>query len=208
MRIRPVAISFVAVAAFGLAACTNAPTASKPTEAGDAVTPVAQTVPQNTDTPSGQGTGDADPGAATSSAPAPDGDQPAGLAQIREAIQLAESEGGGVAYEIDEESSDLAWDIDVLLPDGTGVEVRVNWEGTTVLRVEQEGRPDVLELPDSTLIEAITAAMTHTPGRLDNAELEEEGGQIVWKVELDETANGDDFEIYLDPVTLQVLKTG
>lgn len=220
MNYRRIAISTIAVAALGLAACNNAPTA---TEAGDAVTPtVEQTVPQEsapaeTDVATDPAaTGDdatTDDGATAEAtteapvAPAPGDGQLAALGQIGAAIQLAEAESGGVAYKIDDENDDRAWEIDVLLPDGTGMEVTVDHEGTEVLGTEADDDPDVTELPSTTLLDAISAAIAHTPGTLDDAELDEEDGRLVWKVELDATANGDDFEIHLDPATFQVLKT-
>lgn len=214
MNYRRIAISTIAVAALGLAAC-----GSDATDPGDAVTPV---VPQDTaivNTPRADDPVDSapaettDPAATddgtqgTPAAPAPGGDQMAALGEIQRAIQLAETESGGVAYKIDDEDNDDAWEVDVLLPDGTGMEVTVDHEGTEVLGTEADDDPDVTELPSTTLLDAISAAIAHTPGTLDDAELDEEDGRLVWKVELDATANGDDFEIHLDPATFQVLKT-
>lgn len=211
MMYRRIAISTLAVAALGLAAC-NSPATPAP---GDAVTPeVQETAAAPAETP-------ADPAATEPAAtddtpvaePTDDGgqDQPApsgdvDLDQVAQAIALAESETGGTAYEIDDEDNDTAWEIDVLLPDGTAKEVKVNREGTEVLKVEDESTEHT-QLPSTTLMDAIRAALDHTPGVLDDAELDDEDGQIVWKVEVDKTDSGDDVDLYLDVETLEVIKT-
>lgn len=214
MNYRRIAISTIAVAALGLAAC-----GSDATDPGDAVTPV---VPQDTaivNTPRADDPVDSapaettDPAATddgtqgTPAAPAPGGDQMAALGEIQRAIQLAETESGGVAYKIDDEDNDDAWEVDVLLPDGTGMEVKVDRAGQNVLETENDDDADVTELPSTTLMDAISAAVAHIPGVLDDAELDDEDGRVVWKVELDQTADGDDVELHLDAATMEVVKT-
>lgn len=217
MNYRRIAISTIAVAALGLAACSD--TATDP---GDAVTPV---VPQDTavvDTPMAEtpvesapaesAPADADDtattdGGAGESPVAPGGDQMAALGEVQQAIQLAEGEGGGTAYKIDDEDDDQAWEVDVLLPDGTAKEVKVDRAGQTVLGTEDDDDADIQQLPSSTLMDAISAAVAHTPGVLDDAELDDEDGRLVWKVSLDQTESGDDFEIRFDANTLEVVGT-
>lgn len=224
MNIRRISISVLAIAALGLAACGGATT----TEQGDALTPAvpAATPEAATGDPTEQTpteTMDESPTAETSveepatepapESPAPTEDlaevpaAPAGLPEIEQAIAAAEAEAGGVAFAIDDEDGDDAWEIDVLLADGTTTEIEVERQNFTVVDVDpDDDRADITTMPGTTLLEAINAALAHTPGTLDDAELDDEDGRIVWKVEIDGTASGDDVELYLDSETLEVIK--
>lgn len=214
MSIRRISISILAVAALGLAACGG----QSSVDPGDALTPTVQETtaaaePQETavdETPVAEDTPAAEPTATepTSPADASDREDPAEiviLSAIAQAIEAAENHSGGTAYKIDDEDGDNVWEIDVLLPDGGGMEIDVDRANYSIVDTDTDD-PDVRELPSTTLLEAISAAMAHTPGVLDDAELDTEDGRVVWQVELDKTADGDDIELYLDAETLDVVK--
>lgn len=202
MNYRRIAISTIAVAALGLAACTS-PETQQP---GDAVT----VAPTAGDTQPAQPTETTEqaPPAETTPAEQP-ADVPAGaeeqLASALAAIDFAEAELGGIAHKIDDEDNNRSWEIKLLLPDGSHVEAEVDRDATQVLRTENEDS-DITQAPPTTIQEAINAAFAHLPGVLDDAELDREDGRLVWEVEFDQTARGDDVDVYLDATTLEVIK--
>ena len=211
MNYRRIAISTIAIASLGLAACGD-----------DTVTPAEQPIEVTTSetaaaptTEAAAPTSDAAAPATSEAAPAETtadqntagaADPSSALAAITQAIELAEQEAGGTAYQIDDENFDREWEIDVWIDGTNTVEVTVDAEGATVVDSREDSDDDVPAMPSTTIVEAITAAADHTPGVLDGAELDEEDGVVVWKVDLDETEQGDDVEIHLDTTTLEVLK--
>lgn len=203
-----IALSALAIAALGLTACGD----NASPQPGDAVevTPTVQASASETppQSPVVDDTASAEPATSgATSEPATSSGQSSAPAQVGDAIALAESEGGGIAFKIDDEDDDRAWEIDVLLPDGTTAEVKVDAEGRTVLSTEKDDDNPDHPLPSTTLLDGINAALAHTPGVLDDAELDDDNDLIVWKVEIDQSANGDDVEVYVDAETLEIIKT-
>lgn len=115
------------------------------------------------------------------------------------AIDTAEKEAGGTAYEIDDQDRDGTWEVDVAV-DGSSVEVTVSEDGRSVVRTEDDGALDDddkagLAKATITLQDAIRLAIDEVGGVLDDAELEEENGTHYWEVEVDGTDRGDDIEV-------------
>ena len=67
----------------------------------------------------------------------------------------------------------------------------VRWAAEQIIAGTRQGRVTGVEMLDV----------------LDDAELDDEDGRVVWKVELDQTADGDDVELHLDAATMEVVKT-
>lgn len=127
------------------------------------------------------------------------------------AIDLAERETGGVAYELSDDDDETKWEVDIAHGD-RDIEVHVNWAGTEILRTEADDQVDddtlaKLDVATITIREAITAAVPHTQGdgRIDEAELDEENGVVTWEVTFDD--NSRDMKVYVDAVSGEVLKT-
>lgn len=124
------------------------------------------------------------------------------------AIATAEESAGGAALKIDDDNDDQVWEVDVLSGDKV-VEITVDREGLTVVDTQDDGAADEDDRAAAgDLVKAINAALASTPGALDNAELDEEDGAAVWKVELDRTNVGDDVEIRVDASTFQATVDG
>lgn len=123
------------------------------------------------------------------------------------AIATAESETGGVAYAIDDSDDDGGWEVDVRTGD-TSVEVRVGADGT-VLSTEPDDLDDddrqALDAVGITLAQAIEAAVAETGGVLDDADLSDDDDRSAVEVTVD-TADRDDVDVHLDPVSGEVLR--
>lgn len=113
------------------------------------------------------------------------------------AIATAETETGGVAYEIDDQDDDGTWEVDVRVGE-TSVEVTVSADGTSVLGTEDDDLDDEdragLDAAELTLTEAIELALADTPGVLDDAELDGDDNQHAWEITLD-VAQDDDLDL-------------
>ena len=197
MDIRRVALTTLAVPALAIAGC-GAPAA------GGTTPPPAISVSPAVTSSAAESTTSA-PADASTPASAPAGDD---VATVNDgalaAIATAEKEAGGAALKIDDENVDREWEVDVLVGDKV-VEVKVSRDGTEVLGQEDDGDVDDGEKAEpGQLVEAIKAALAHTPGTLDDAKLDEDDGALYWKVELDQTGPGDDVELRVDPGTLEV----
>ncbi|WP_298891125.1 PepSY domain-containing protein [uncultured Serinicoccus sp.] len=151
----------------------------------------------------GTDTGDTD-GQGTQGADAGDDVTAASLA----AIEVAQRETGGTAYEIDGDD-DGTWEVDLRV-DERSVTVEVDADGA-VTRVEEddldaEDRAAV-DAAQVSLEEAITTAVDEVGGTLDDATLEEEGDPS-WEVSVDlGSGPGDDVDVRVDAVTGEVLST-
>lgn len=123
------------------------------------------------------------------------------------AIELAEKETPGVAYELDE-SGRRGWELDVARKN-TSVEMRINAEGTKVERVRDI---DQLDTIDRRRIESIKVAMADAvrtasaeihDGSLDTVELDRHRTTLVWLIEFDEA--GNDVDVSVDVATGKVV---
>lgn len=126
------------------------------------------------------------------------------------AIDTAEAEAGGTAYEIDDQDEDGTWEVDVQVEDRS-VEVTVSADGTQVVETEDDDLDDedraALDAATITLTEAIELAVNEVGGVLDDAELEgeDDGDPHHWEVSVD-TDENDDIEVHIS-VTGEVLGT-
>jgi len=123
------------------------------------------------------------------------------------AIELAENEVGGTAFELDEEGK-RGWDIDVVA-DGQVTEIRVNPDGTEVTDTRNDGRIDVADgarVTQATLsmADAVTAAGEEITGLVQGVELDRFRVQtLVWAVELSD--GEDDIEVSIDAASGDVV---
>ena len=117
------------------------------------------------------------------------------------AIAAAEKEGGGTAYEVDDQDDDGVWEIDVA-KGAKSVEVDVAKDGTATAGDEDDLDDDDragLKAAKIDLPQAIEAALEKVDGTFDEAELEEEGGTHFWKISID--VSGDDTDVLVDVTT-------
>lgn len=142
---------------------------------------------------------------------APGGDAGSDLTAIAlVAIDTAEAEAGGTAYEIDDQDDDGTWEVDVRVGDRS-VEVTVSADGTQVVGTEDDDLDDddraALDASTITLAEAIELAVAEAGGVLDDAELEgeDDGRPHHWEVTVD-TDRDDDVEVLIS-VTGEALGT-
>lgn len=126
----------------------------------------------------------------------------------RTAIDTAESEAGGTAYELDDQDDDDTWEVDVAVDDRS-VEVTVSADGTQVVGTEDDDLDDddrrALAAATITLADAITTALAEVPGTFDDAELDADDGTFAWEVTID-VAPDDDVDVYVDVTTGTVLR--
>ncbi len=172
----------------------------------ESIEPVDTTQAPPADSDPGQdedATTEQDDGGASSADEAPAGagsDQ----ADLLSAIDLAESETGGVAFELDEDDGGT-WEIHVA--DGEDeLEVLISADGAEVLGVEPDGRlsgddRQALDVAALTLAEAVQAAAEHATGLVDSVDLDEEDGMFAWEVSFT-----DDTEVYIDVQNGEVVK--
>lgn len=166
----------------------------------------ASTPPAEETAPAPEATADQAPAESTDAAPEesapaePQGDG-AWLESVAAAIELAESEAGGVAYEIDDEDDDRAWEVHVAVG-GDQWEVHVSADGSSVLSSERDDDVDsddraALDTAGISLLEAIEAAADEVGegAVFDDASLEDDDdhGTFAWEVSFD-----DDLEVYVD----------
>lgn len=174
---------------------------------GPAAEPSAQ---QGTAAPvPSQGSVDATPAESVPASPgtgAPEAPQ-AELQAAIAAIAAAEQAGQGRAVQI--EFEDGAWEIDVMQGDRV-VEYRAAEDGTVSPTDESddvdEGERRALEAAEVTLTDAIQAALQRVPGALEEAELDEENGQLVYQVDVRPEGGGVTQEVDVDCRTGEVLQ--
>lgn len=213
MNIRRVSLSLIAISALAVSACGAS---EGPTGDTSPITPGP--VVATTSSPGG-GVGDG--ASPTSSSPAAAASEPSSApvqstgegaeeinASALQAVSTAEESAGGAAVKLDDEDFDRAWEVDVLVGNRV-VEVKVNREGTEVLETADDDALDDGETAQpGDLIAAAEAALGHTPGVIDDVELETDDGVLYWSVELDGTDGGDDVELRVDTRTGAVTPEG
>lgn len=204
-------IALALTAALGLGACAQEDDA--PAGGAEETTSVAQEGADDTqadDTEADDATSDDAAGETAGgpvAAPAPVGE---GVAAAMTAIATAETEAGGIAYEIDDQDDDGTWEVDVAVDDRS-VEVTVSADGSTVEGTEEDDLDAddraALDAASITLQEAIETAIGEVGGVLDDAELDEENGEYAWEVTVDGADSGDDDVEVRVAVTGEVLST-
>ncbi len=190
------ALTLTAVAAFGLAACGSA---SQPAATTNAPSSASAPGPAST-------TNAATPTASATTAASDDATTKAALAAVATAEAAVP---GGVAVSIDDEDSDSAWEVDVQTADRR-VEVTVSADGTTVVSREDEdhdaGDWATASAAKVGIADAIRAALAHTPGRFDDADLDDHTGSYAWEVEVHPQGSTSSTELLVDPATGTVSK--
>lgn len=176
------------VLALGLAACGDDP---DETSAEDSPTQSAEPT-EPTDDPSDEQSPDVGTSDVVASAIA--------------AIDAAEQDAGGTAFEISEEDGG-GWEVDVALGDRyVGVHVDANGQVTGTDDEDDMDDDDRagLAAAEITLADALTTAEGSAPsGTLDGADLDTEGGDHVWSVSFED---GDvEHEVHVDVVSGDVV---
>lgn len=209
MNIRLASLTTLAASAVLLAGCSNpaapakapdvptststlaAPVTTPASPAGDDQTPVSQPSQAS----AGSRTRASDPQAHNESASA--------------AIRAAESELTGRAIALDADGDgDDHWELDVVVGDRVP-EVEVDRAGKVVNRDDQ----DALDADDRrkldaakvTIQQAIDAALAKQPGHLDDIELDDADGRVVWEVTID-SAEAEDVEVEVDAANGTIVK--
>lgn len=161
-----------------LTGCTGAPPATTPPS-----------------TPPGAAIADAPSAVATTGAPTSDDHNAAGLAAVR----LAETELGGRAIDLDHDSN--RWEVEVLVGDRVH-EVHINQSGTSITERLVDKAADTetkrrAAAATVTLTDAVTTALDQTQGVLDDADLDDHRGAVVWAVTID-TPDRPDVNVHVD----------
>ena len=122
------------------------------------------------------------------------------------AIDLAEAQAGGTAFELDrDDDGEGHWEVSVAVG-GAEINAYVDLAGTEVLRTESDGTVSreeaaALERAEVSMAEAIRIAVDEVDGIVEEADLDEERGTVAWEVVM-----ADDTEVYVDVVTGEVLE--
>lgn len=191
-------IATAALLAVGLSGCAN-DTKSDHSEGAAASSPAA-TTSETTAAPSAS---------TTSAAPSPVGqnqpfaDTDAALAAIAAAQQVA----NGTVMEVDRDDRDQVWKIHVL-EDNDEVKYLVDASGKVTEKdrdtVDQEDAMRILGAVP--LADAVKAAREQvSDGYLDEVEIDNQDGQIVYVVSFDDTSGNDYKDVHLDPQTGKVI---
>lgn len=131
------------------------------------------------------------------------------------AIDLAESTTGGVAYQLSDDDDESRWEVELRLS-STEVEAKVSWDGTQFISQETDDDLDSdtlrkLDTATLTIQDAIKTASPHAGGYVDDAELDEEDGVVIWEIQFqnnndDDSANNtDEWEVYVDAQTGEII---
>lgn len=124
------------------------------------------------------------------------------------AIDTAAQAAGGTAYAIDDADNDRNWEVDVWAG-GQKIEVKVSGDGANVV---EQGRPENdddgarVEQARTTLKEAVEKALAEVPGALDDAELDEDNGTVVYEVTID-TTEQDDVDVLVNAADGSIVRT-
>lgn len=194
-------IALTSAAVLGVAACGSDSAPSNPDDTVTMSSSESSTSESSPSSSTSESSSSSESPSATGSG-SPDTD---GLAAVTAAIDAAESETGGTAYEVDDQDDDGSWEIDVA-KDGTSTEVEVSSQGK-VTEQEQDDLDDedrtALRSARTTIAEAIEKALAEVDGTVDDAELEEEDGTWYWQVSVDtgDTDDDDDDREVLVDVT-------
>lgn len=157
------------------------------------VDPIA-TESADSSTPGGSASTETDPGADTSSV------APAGGVDASEAASIAGSEGPGTVVDLDRDGR--RWEVEVLLEDGTGIELDIDADTGEVVRRSAESVPTA---PPIGIEEAMTSALEAAPGgAVTQAELDDEGGRTTWEIAVD-LGSGDEVDVHVDATTAEVV---
>ncbi len=132
----------------------------------------------------------------TSQAPSPTVEESAAdsMETAAAAVQLAESSvSGSNAVELDWD--DDKWKVTVIAGNQE-TEFEISADGKTVTDREDDDSDDAeyVKQVKVSIIDASEIALAEVPGEFDKAELDEEDGKVVWKIEIDDP---NDVEVYV-----------
>lgn len=164
------------------APATTAPTVNPPAATAAAPAPTAAT----TDAPRGDTAADAAAHNAAGGA----------------AAATAEAEVSGTAIQLDHD--DQRWEVEVLVGDRVH-DVTTDNGGTAVTESDRDEAVDGDDARRAaaatvSLVDAMKTALEATPGVIDDVELDDRNGAVVWEVTID-TAENDDVDVYVDAAT-------
>lgn len=189
---KTIALTFTALAALALAACgsTTAVPASTVSAAATQQAPAPATSSASPST----------------TAPAAPGDT---LTAALAAIATAEKAVGGIAVGIDDEDDDKTWEVDVQT-ENRRVEVKISADGTTIVKQEDEDHEaDDWAAASGAKIriaDAMKAALAHTPGRFDDADLDDDNKRWHWDVSVYPQGSTNSTDLEVDLANGQVSK--
>ena len=132
---------------------------------------------------------------------------PSALAALESAVAAA----GGTAYEVDDRE-DGFWEVGVVTGGSTTV-VTVSPDGTTVDSTEEGGSAldaetaEAVAAAQTTLADAVVAAVGTGEGQLGSAGLGEQDGTWAWSVTVT-SPDEDDVKLLVDPTTGKVVRPG
>lgn len=120
------------------------------------------------------------------------------------AIERAERETDGFAYEaaFDEDTFNPEYEVHVVV-DGAVQEVRVNMDGETKVRPEDERAPDKKPM---TLVEVVRLAESKVSGKAFEAECDDDRFDKTCEVTI-ATSKGTEIEVIIDTTTSKVVRS-
>lgn len=109
--------------------------------------------------------------------------------------------GDGVIVSIDREDNTENYDVDVVTG-GQLIELNVNANTGDVMEEEREGDDDKVAKAQNVAVsveEALEQALEqHADGVVDDVELEEDNGRLVWEISLDDQDRNDLVDLYIE----------
>lgn len=108
-----------------------------------------------------------------------------------------------IVISLDRDDDDTMWDVEVVEGEET-VEYDVTQDGkvTETERETDKDDADKANRAEVSIGDAITTALEGRDGQnVDNVELDEEDGPLVWEIDFDDADGNDADEVYVDAVT-------
>lgn len=143
----------------------------------------------------------------TSEAPSPTAEEIAAdsMETAAAAVQLAESSvPGSKAVELDWD--DGKWKVTVVAGNQE-TEFEIDADGKNVINREDDDDDsddaEYVKQVKISIIDASEIALDEVPGEFDSADLDEEDGNVVWKIEIDDP---NDVEVYVSAVDGKIIK--
>lgn len=136
---------------------------------------------------------------------------PTALAAVRALHTAARELPGGRPYDLeaDDARDQRVWEIKVALEGGDPQELVVSANGRQVVERSDQERDDDTDLAleaEVTLAAALQSADRQAGGHLSQAEIDRDGGTLVWKATFDETARQLEHEVFVDATTGEVVR--
>ena len=113
-----------------------------------------------------------------------------------------------IVLSLDRDDDDTMWDVEVVEGEET-VEYDVTQDGkvTETERETDKDDADKANRAEVSIGDAITTALEGRDGQnVDNVELDEEDGTLVWEIDFDDADGNDADKVYVDAVTGDIVK--